>query len=257
MVPGMTETAELDTPPASVEPEVLSIAEAQKLIPPLPLPNPSAIQAEEARQDAATPPPVEKPPASTGAKASRAAYRDARGKLHDPRIHETNPDGSPALRLDGKTIKMRKHPLKDWKAQSRVVYDEPAPVVDPQVQMASEAREMEMEASAATLAGLQLMMMKAALGEKIGDEEAQRVELIRSWKRVFVHYGMGELHPVVGLAMVTGGIVVTGLQHEDTRTRFQKLSNWFQHRMLSVWQWLTGKRKPRPVLNGDDESNVN
>ncbi len=253
-----------DDAAATVEPESTTPAEAQALLEPLPEVNPAAIAAAEQKtQETATAEaaPVDTPAAPAAPepikfKRSKPAPVDKNGRPHDPLIHETREDGSPVFRDDGVTLKLRRTPLKEWKRTSRVNLDPPAPpqaAADGALEAATpEERAMELQASGATLAGLQLMMMKAALGPKIGDEEAQREELCRAWVRIFKHYGMAELHPVMGLAMVTGGIVVAGLQHEETQGRFQKVSNWFQHRMLSFWQWLTGRRRQKPADEADE-----
>jgi hypothetical protein len=247
-------TPETTEAPAA-EPEVLSATEAQALLDPLPEVNPAAIAAEQERQDdaakaaPAAADPVSKPAAAPGGKPkSKAAAVDVDGRTFDPLLHECTPQGEPIFRSDGKTLKKRRTPLKEWKQTSRVGFDDAfageqdAPGAKEAEPVGPSSQEMELLASAATLAGLQLMLMKAALGPRLGDDESERQQLVSAWVRVFQHYGLGQLHPVMGLAMVSGGIVVSALRHEETVSRFQKLSHWVQHKLLSVWQWLRGRR---------------
>lgn len=241
--------------PAAVEakPEIVTPAEAQAQIDPLPEVNPAAIKAEEERQQAPEPaaaPPADSPAPAAAAKprASKPAAVDADGRPFDPLVHECTDDGKPVFRADGKTLKKRRTPLKEWKQQSRVELDplnaEPAP--ETETEAAPRASEMEVRATAMTLAGVQIMVMRAAFGEKLAEEQAQQEELIGAWTRVLDHYGMGALHPVLGLGLVSGGVVVAAMKHEETQSKVQKLVHWMQHRALSVLQWIKSRFGGKP-----------
>ncbi len=234
------------------EPEVLDASKLfdGRLIDDMPDVKESAIAAEEEKPQPASSvergSPAPKKP-STQAQQSGIPPVDSKGRLFDPILHETNEDNTPRLRQNGQ-LSIRRHPLKSARRISRVATaaelgQEPADGAIP----APGGRDSEILAGAATCAGLQLMFMKMALGPKCGDDDAQKTELVAAWVGVFKHYEIGAFHPLVGLAMVSGGIVVASMQHEESKSSIKKLGNWLQHKALSVWQWFTGRRKPEPI----------
>lgn len=226
------------------EPEVLDASKLLdgRLEDDMPEVNEAAIAAEEAKPVAAPAAPAAPSPAT---RPSGIPPIDSKGRLFDPMVHETLPDGSPKLRNNGQ-LSIRRHPLKAGKKTSKVATEAeatPPPDASPAAAAPAEDQSAQILAGAATCAGTQLMLMRVVLGEKLGQAREEQEELVKAWVGVFNHYGMTNFHPVVGLAMVSGGIVVAGMQHKETQGKLQRFGNWCQHMGLSIWQWCTGRRR--------------
>ncbi len=253
------------------EPETIGAADVADLVQPLPEVNAAAIdagreaEAAAAAQPAAGEAPAPAPaapappvaasaaapaaPPAAGTKPatrSRVAVTDEKGRPFDPLIHECTPDGVPIMRTppNDRWVRARRQRLKEWKSQSVVADEVPPPEAVPAAPVVDAAKQL---AAAQTMCGIQLMAMRVALGDKLGQTTAERDELTASWLAVFQHYGVGgTFHPVIGLALVSTTLVVGSMHHEDTRGRLLRMWHWTQHRALSVWQWMRGKRGAKP-----------
>lgn len=247
------------------EPETIEAGDVAELVQPLPEVNTAAIdaareqeataQAEAAQPNAPAPSPTPAAaplPASAAAPAaaakpkpqgSRVAVTDEKGRPFDPLLHECTDDGQPLMRSapNDRWVRCRRQPLKEFKRKSVVADDAaPAPQAEP-VRAAPVVDPAKQLVAAQTMAGLQLLAMRAALGPKIGEADAEREELTNGWLGVLQYYGIGgSFHPVIGLALISGGLVVGALKHDDTRSRLTKLRDWAQRKALGVWQLLHG-----------------
>lgn len=260
--------AEAATEPTTAEPEVIGVDEVVDLVAPLPDVNKAAIAAENAPQpaaapDAATQAEAPKPAAPaagsqqrTGAAAkppkSRAAPVDMYGRPFDPRLHETNADGTPVISTSGKRmgkIRMRRQPLKEYTQESTIGDEAEATAAEdaPQATPAfdADAAAMQRKAVATTLAGMQLMVMRMALGPDVAAEKEQSDGLAQSWEAVVAYYDMRPIHPMVALMFTTGAIVVGSMNKPETRTRLQKLTEWAKVRAYALWLRITGRRYQR------------
>jgi hypothetical protein len=260
---------------AQQEPETISAAEVAELVQPLPEVNAAAIdaareqeaqaQADEAKaagpapaaapvapplaaSTAAAPPPADQPKAPR----SRVAVTDEKGRPFNPLLHECTDDGQPIMRSapNERWVRCRRQALKEWKRKS-VVGEESAPAAaQPEVSAPTIDAGKQLIA-ARTMAGLQIMAMRVALGDKIAQTDVEREELTGSWLAVCQHYDLGgNFHPLVGLALVSGSLVVGALHHEDTRSRLTRIWDWAQLKALSVWQVLRngrGRSRPQPA----------
>ncbi len=262
-----TETAAADAP-TTAEPEVIGVDQVVDLVATLPDVNKAAIAAETAPQPAAAPdaaPQADAPkPAATAAGSqqragaagkppkSRAAPVDMWGRPFDPRIHETNADGTPVISDSGKRkgkIRCRRQPLKEY-TQESTIGDQPEAVAAedaPQAAQAvdGEAAALQRKAVATTLAGMHLMVMRMALGPDVATEKEQSDGLTQSWEAVVAYYDMRPIHPLVGLMVATGMIVVGSMNKPEARTRLQKLTEWAKVRAYALWLRLTGRRYQR------------
>lgn len=255
------------------EPEVLQADDVADLVQPLPEVNAAAIdaareqeaqaQADTAPAPAAAPPlaasPVAAPSPATPPRAqrTRVAVTDEKGRPFDPLLHECTDDGQPIMRSapNDRWVRCRRQALKEWRRKS-VVGEDPAPAAaQPQAPPPPVIDPGKQLMAAQTMAGIQIMAMRAALGDKIAETQAERDELTNSWLAVCQHYGLGgSFHPVIGLALVSGSLVVGALHHEDTRSRLQRAWDWAQLKALSVWQVLRGGRnwtRPQPTQQRD------
>lgn len=240
----------LDTPPTSAVESVT----AESLLPDMPVAS------------------TAQPGPGSGAVSSGSAWDfpwlDARKRPFDPTLHECTLDGKPVLSIDGldsealarvkpvlrtggKLLKGRTAPLKPGayippEAEAPPVIDgqgEGVPVAEG-VAPAPGASDAELVAAAETLTAVQLLLMRAALGEKVGKRDDHQTALIESWRKVMQHYHMGALHPVVGLGIVTGAIVLEGMKEAETQSRLQRFGVWLKVKAGGWWLWLT-KRKPK------------
>ncbi len=162
----------------------------------------------------------------------------------------------PVLRADGKTLKRRRSPLAEIQTTSHapdpseldpppVAPAAPAPAAgQPAVALATAApTDAEVKACAATVSGLQLMLMRAALGDKIGEDQEQRDALTGTWEATIRHYGWGAFHPLLAVAVVTGGMIVTAAtKHEETRTRLGQCKDWFAAKWTATVYWWRHRR---------------
>ncbi len=263
----------MDAAIAQQEPETIGATDVADLVQPLPDVNPAAIDAArdqeaqaqadagQAQEPAPSAAPAAAPLPTSAAAApaakpqrTRVAVTDEKGRPFNPLLHECTDDGQPIMRSapNDRWVRCRRQALREWKRQSVVGDDvetqaaaaeSAAPVVDGVKQLAA----------AATMAGLQLMAMRMALGDKIGAADAEREALTGEWLAVLKHYGIGgTFHPVVGLALVSGSLVIGALHHEDTRSRLTKLWDWTQVKALTLWQLLRGGRR-KPSKPADQE----
>ena len=177
---------------------------------------------------------------------------DSMRRLFDPLLHETDADGKPVLRKDGKRLKCRRTPLKGYQKESKV-FEEPAAAEQQQQQPeieqqpepvdAEKAEAMQL-AGAATCAGLQLYMMRLGLGDHVGNNDLDRDALTGAWRDVFAHYGVGAVHPVIGLALVSGAITMKALDKPEARTRWQRGTLWLKLKIGGMWHWLMSRNEP-------------
>jgi hypothetical protein len=263
-----TETAAAEAP-TTAEPEVIGVDQVVDLVAPLPDVNKAAIAAENAPQPAAAPdaapqPEAPKPAASAagsqqgaGAAAkpskSRAAPVDVYGRPFDPRLHETNRDGTPVISTSGKRagkIRCRRQPLREYTQESTIGDQPEATAAEDAPQAApaqdAEAATLQRKAVATTLAGMQLMLMRMALGPDVATEKEQSDGLTQSWETVVAYYDMRPIHPLVGLMVATGMIVVGSMNKPEARTRLQKLTEWAKVRAYALWLRITGRRYRTP-----------
>lgn len=203
--------------------------------------------------------PAPEPSPSPAAPASKTALVDAQGRTFNPLLHETDEHGQPVLRKGTSILKCRRVPLKEAKQESRVeLGDAPAPAPDaaaapgdqpqpqPQPAAVDPAKQEAMQrAGAATMAGLQIQLMKLALGEHTANTNEEREALVECWRETFAHYGMGAVHPLVGLSLITGAVVMKAINQPEGRSRWQRFTMWTRVKVGGLWLWLTGKRKPK------------
>jgi hypothetical protein len=265
-----------DDSATQTEPEVVDADQVAELVQPLPEVNAAAIDAareQEAQAQAdegkgPTPAPAAAPaaaPLPAGAAAepdpaaqprqqrTRVAVTDEKGRPFSPLLHECTDDGQPIMRSapNDRWVRCRRQPLKEWRRKS-VVGEDPAPAAaQPEAPAAPPIDAGKQLIAAQTMAGLQIMAMRVALGDKIAQADAEREQLTASWLAVCQHYDLGgNFHPLVGLALVSGSLVVGAMRHEDTRSRMTKLWDWAQLKALSLWQVLRGGRmrsRPQPA----------
>lgn len=203
------------------------------------------------RQQNPTPSPAPSPaPAAAPQPTSQPVLVDGEGRTFDPLLHETEDGKTPLLRADGKTIKCRRVPLKEFKTTSKVQIDQPAPAAaDPApaipapAPMDPEKEKMLREASAKMCAGIQLLVMRKGLGEHIGQQESDQTALVECWDEIFTYYGMGRMHPIVGLAAVTGMITFDGMKQAETRNALTRALLWCKVKIGSLWLWMHRRRE--------------
>lgn len=263
----MSEAATMPAP--GPEPEVIEADDVADLVAPLPEVNAAAIRAEEAQQpkpDGEAPQaPPQAPPAAAAAPTQRPAAAakprgepalvDMHGRTFDPLLHECTPDGKPILNTYGKRagkLKCRRTPLKEWRSES-AIGDEAAAPADaavagdaPQAPPAldAEAIAAQRKAAAATLGGLQIALMRMALGPELATEQAEGAALVQSWEAVLAYHDVQSFNPWIGLALCTGGVVMASMHKPDTRSRLARLTEWTKVRLYALWLRVTG-RKPK------------
>jgi hypothetical protein len=212
----------------------------------------AAEQAREIPQETAENQQIPAPspaPAAAPQPASKPVLVDSQGRTFDPLLHETEDGVTPQLRADGKTIKCRRVPLREFKTTSKVQVDQPgAPAVEPAAPEPTpapvdpeKAKRMR-EAGARTIAGMQILVMRKALGEHIAGEESDQAALVECWQELFAHYGMGAVHPIVGLAVVTGMITFDGMKQAETRSAISR--GWLRIKLAvgNLWLRMRGRR---------------
>ncbi len=251
--------------PGTDEPEVIGVDQVVDLVADLPEVNKAAIAVEQAPQPAAAPDDASKPeapqPAAPAAGAqqrtgaagkpprSRAAPVDMHGRPFDPRIHETNPDGTPVISTSGKRmgkIRCRRQPLREYTEQSSIG-DPPEAVAagdQPQANVADDAEAVAMQRKvvAQTCAGVQLLVMRMALGPDVGSEKEQTEGLIQSWEAIVAYHDVRTFNPWIGLVITSGAIVVASMNKPETRSRLQQLTSWAKLKAYSLWLRMTGRR---------------
>lgn len=247
--------------PSSAEPEVITIDQVDDLVAPLPDVNKAAIAAEHAPQPAAAPQAEAPKPAAPAAGAAQRAGAagkqpksapapvDMFGRPFDRRLHETNADGSPVISTSGKRmgkIRCRRQPLREYAEESTIGDQPQAAPADGEPQAApamdAEAAAQQRKAVAQTFAGMQLMVMRMALGPDVGSDEEQQKGLAQSWEAVVAYYDMRPVHPLLGVALVSCTIVVASMNKPETRTRLQQLTSWAKVRAYALWLRITGRR---------------
>lgn len=186
------------------------------------------------------------------APASKAALVDAKGRTFNPLLHETDANGQPVLRKGTSILRCRRVPLRGAKQESRIELGaapadataatdqqpqqaEPPPV-DPEEQAAMQ------RAGAATMAGLQIQLMRLALGEHTASGNDEREALVEAWRATFAHYGMGAVHPLVGLSLITGAVVMKAIQQPEGRSRWQRFTQWARLKVGGMIFKFTGRR---------------
>lgn len=204
-------------------------------------------------------------PAQAAATASKPALVDSKGRLFDPLLHEHDDQGKPLLRADGQTLKCRRVPLTAAKTTSKVQLDTPAPAAGdpaaaasgtPQPMDPEKAKKMR-EAGAATCAGMQIYLMRTGLGEHVAEADTDREALVDCWRDMFEYYGLQQMHPIVGLAVVTGMITFKALNEPEAQSRWQRGTLWLRLKLGGWWYWMTGKKaKPAqaPVTPENDDA---
>lgn len=272
--------AEAAAAPTTAEPEVLSSDDVGELVQPLPEVNKAAIAAEHAPQPAAVPGEEAKPepapapaaqtakPQSTGAAKpppSQPAAVDMFGRPFDPRVHETDAKGGPVFNTYGKRagkLKCRRTPLREYTSTSTIgdgvaapdagVAGEAAPAQAAAPELDPEAVALQRKAAAATLTGLQLVLMRMALGPEIGEPQDQRDALTQSWESVLAYHDVRAFNPWIALAICTGGVVVANMHKPETRSRFHQLTAWAKVKAYALWLKITGRKpKPEPGAKAD------
>lgn len=209
---------------------------------------PESLKTAEKQQE---PPRAE--PARQPAPASQPALVDAQGRTFDPLLHETDSNGQPVLRKGTNILKCRRVPLKAWKEESRIELppegaqqpqDQPETKPEPQVDPAKRAA-LQL-AGATTIAGLQIQLMRTALGEHTASAEEERQMLVEQWQAVFQHYDVGAVHPLVGLAVVSGAIGVKAISHPEGNSRWQRWKQWARLQIGWLLHKMTGRRPVEP-----------
>ncbi len=263
--------------PASSSAPVQGVTVAE-LVAPLPEVNEAAIEAEKQDQEqeaaelaqgkpeqpgkkASPPPPSSGLPPTKPDLASKPAPTDSKGRTFDPRIHEQTADGRPIFCKESPYLKQRRHPLPSWKSAS--VVQEPAAPVEGAVSAAPTAPDASKEeqlAAAQTFAGVQLLIMRRAFGESIAKRQDEAGQLVDAWTKVLNHYGMGAMHPILGLTLVSTGLVMANVNEPDTRSSLAKLRDWFERLGLGLWQrirrrfgWREAKQEEEPKPKAAEE----
>ena len=187
---------------------------------------------------------------------SRTAHIDAKGRPFNPLLHETNEHGGPVFRTGTQILRCRRVPLKELKTTSTVQLDPEPSAGDDQPQTGSTPgvepaqdpakAKLQQEAAAATMAGLQVQLMRIALGPQTAEDETERAALTECWLDTFKHYGVGSFHPLMGLTVVTGMVIVKAINKPEGRSRWARLMLWTRLKVGGVWYWLTG-RKAKPA----------
>jgi hypothetical protein len=255
-----TATADADTAPVENAATALLGGNPADEMPEVDLQAVATAQANEKTQESAEkqqPPPHSPAPATAPASAaaraaaptSKPVLMDEQGRTFDPLLHETDDGHTPLLRKDGKTIKCRRVPLKEFKATSKVQIDQPdAPAVDPTPQQpepvpVDPAKVQRMrEAGAATCAGIQILIMRKTLGEHIAAADSDQAALATCWEEMFEHYGMERMHPVLGLAMVTGMITFDGMKQAETRNALTRALLWCKVKIGNLFLRMHGRQ---------------
>lgn len=230
----------------------------------------SAPNSEKPAENQQVPPPAApSTPAPAAAKqpASTPAPVDSQGRAFDPLLHETTEDGRPVFRTDGVTLKCRRTPLKELKTASRVgeaPQADTAPAGDQAAAQAApasaepvdpeKAKRMR-EAGAKTCAGIQILIMRKSLGEHIAATDSDQAALAACWEDMFDYYGMERMHPVLGLAVVTGMITFDGMKEKETRSAINRAWLWCKVKVGGAFLWMTGRRRqPATELKPDDQA---
>jgi len=188
---------------------------------------------------------------------SKAVLVDSQGRTFDPLLHETEDGTTPLLRADGKTIKCRRIPLKELKTASRVHIEQKEPTADTdnkKPELDEEKIEMQRKAGAMTLAGIQIFIMRKSLGQHIAAKETDQKALAECWDDMFSHYGVSRMHPVLGLAVITGMITFEGMQQEETRNALSKAWLWLRLKIGAIWLRATEKKGDKQAEKSKDDS---
>lgn len=173
---------------------------------------------------------------------------DSQGRTFDPLLHETEDGKAPLLRADGKTIKCRRVPLKEFKTTSKVQIDQPESVEGgtapaPETAPIDSAKlELQRKAGARTIAGIQIFIMRRSLGEHIAGSETDQTALVECWSEIFDHYGMERMHPIVGLAVVTGMITFDGMKEAQTRNALSRAWLWCKVQVGNLFLRTYGRK---------------
>lgn len=218
-------------------------------------------------------------PAAAAAPASGGvAPVDKKGQPFDPAKHECTLDGQPIRSLEGVDVarlvpvmnkdgklRLRSYVLPEFRSQSRVVdpaapppaaegapVPPPAPAGQPVPPAAPVASDAEIKATAQTFAALQLMVMRSALGTHVATEKEHSEALVSAWEAVARHYGVGFTHPLLGLGLVTGGVVLAAMQHPEhgQKTTGALVGWWHRVRHWAYGLWIRtrhGRAAPRRV----------
>lgn len=202
----------------------------------------------EKQQEPTAPAAPTAPPAAETQPTSKAAPVDSQGRTFDPLLHECTDDGEPVYRADGVTLKCRRVPLKEFKTKSKVNLGQPAqePAAGkpeaPKVEPVDPEKEKRMrEAGAKTMAAVQLLVMRKGLGEHIGQTDSDTAALVQCWAEIFDHYGVGKVHPVVGLCVVSGMLVFDGMREAETRNALSRAWLWCKVKVGSLWLRMRGR----------------
>lgn len=183
------------------------------------------------------------PPTAERQQDSRPVPMDEQGRTFDPLLHETEDGITPIFRKDGVTLKCRRVPLKEFKTASKawIPQDEPAgqataEAVKPEVEPVDPEKAKRLrEAGARTCAGVQLLVMRKALGSHLGEKEEDVQALVACWDDLFEYYGMERVHPIMGLAVVTGMITFDAARHEETRGKLLQFVTWCKVKIAALW----------------------
>jgi hypothetical protein len=171
---------------------------------------------------------------------------DSQGRTFDPLLHETEDGKTPLLRADGKTIKCRRVPLKEFKTTSKVQIDQPetgeATAAPEPAPIDSAKLELQRKAGARTIAGIQIFIMRRSLGEHIAGSETDQAALVECWSDLFDHYGMEKMHPIVGLAVVTGMITFDGMKEAQTRNALSRAWLWCKVQVGNLFLRTYGRK---------------
>lgn len=211
----------------------------------------------ESAENQQNPPPSPAPaaaPAAAPQPASKPVLLDAMGRTFDPLLHETDDGITPKLRADGQTIRCRRMPLKEFKTTSKVDLGTPAPAAGdpvaattpPPAPMDPEKAKKMREAGARTCAGIQIFIMKRSLGDHVAEKETDQAALVDCWTEMFEHYGLEKMHPIVGLAVVTGMITFDGMKEKETRNAVSRALLWCKVKLGNLFLRVRG-RKPEPM----------
>lgn len=256
----MADAAVIETEPETIPADAAALL-GPSLVAEMPPAEPAvlAVDSEKSAEKPAKPATGSAPsaaaPAAKGSKAgSTKPATDVDGRTFDPLIHETTDDGQPVLRTDGRTLKKRRVPLKEYRTTSTVgevpaegdPAAEPAPEVQTPAEDAAKA-EMMIKASAATMTGVQLSLMRLALGPACGNQDPEREGLMQCWEEVLRYHGVSTVNPWIGLAMVSGMVAFRAVHEPANESAVTKLKHWFQRKGLAVWQWITGRRTEKPA----------
>ena len=222
------------------------------------------------------------PGASAAAPGGGPAPVDKKGQPFNPALHECTLDGQPIRTLEGvdvarlvpvltkaNQLRLRSYVLPEFRSQSKVVDPAaPPPAVEgapvppaaaPAAPAAHVASDAEVKATAQTFAAVQLMVMRAALGKHVATDKDQVDALVSAWEAVARHYGVGFTHPLLGLGLVTGGVVLAAMQHPEhgEKTTGALVGWWHRARHWAYGLWIRarhGRVAPRREERQPDQA---